>query len=78
MPTDLPNPVVPSGFSGASVVLFTGIGFCATSLTGTQVSGSDMFSAIRRNAGDTDFEFTINMVSANYKTYRMYIKYPIS
>jgi len=78
MPTDLPNPVVPTGFTGASTVLYIGTGQMATTLTATTASASDMFSSIRRNAGNTDFEFTINAVSAGYKVFRMSIEYPVA
>jgi len=78
MPSDLPNPLVPNGFTGASVVLFIGTGQASASLTTVTPSASDMYSAIRRNSGDNDFEFIINTASAAYISYRMYIKYPIS
>lgn len=78
MPSALPDPLVPTGFTGASVILFVGNGLAATNLTASGASASDMWSAIRRNAGDTDFEFIISATSANYKTFRMYIKYPVT
>jgi hypothetical protein len=78
MPTDLPDPVVPTGFTGASTVLYIGTGLMATTLTATNASASDMFSSLRRNSANTDFEFTINAVSAGYKVFRMTLEYPVA
>jgi hypothetical protein len=78
MPSDLPDPVVPTGFTGASVLLYIGTGQAAVGLTQTGASTSDMFSAIRRNASDTDFEFIISATSAGYRVFRMTIEYPVN
>jgi len=78
IPSDVPNPVVPTGFTGASVVLYTGNGHAGTGLTIATASSSDMFSFVRRNAGDTAFEFGISAVTASYRVFRMTLEYPVS
>jgi hypothetical protein len=77
MPSDLPDPVVPTGFTGASVLLYIGSGYMATTLTATGASTSDMYSAIRRNSANNDFEFMMGAASGSYRTFRMTIEYPV-
>jgi hypothetical protein len=79
MPSDVPNPVVPTGFSGASAILYIGSGnMVASSITSAGVSASDMYSYIARNSGDTAFEFGISGTSGGYKVFRMTLEYPTS
>jgi len=75
MPSDLPDPVTPTGFSGASAVLYTGIGLASNTPTAIVASTSDTPSFMRRNSGNTDWEFGIVCVSGSTRTYRLTIQY---
>jgi len=75
MPSDLPDPVTPTGFSGASAVLYTGIGLASNTPTAIVASTSDTPSFMRRNSGNTDWEFGIVCVSGSTRTYRVTIQY---
>jgi hypothetical protein len=78
MPSDLPDPITPTGFTGASTILYVGSGTMAIGLTQSGASASDMFSGMRRNSGNTDWEFFISGASAGYRTFRMTIDYPVA
>jgi len=75
MPSDLPDPVTPTGFSGASAVLYTGVGLASNTPTAIVASTSDTPSFMRRNSGNTDWEFGIVCVSGSTRTYRVTIQY---
>lgn len=77
-PSGMPTPIVPTGFTGASTILYVGDAVLSTNLTNAVVSGSDQFGAVRRNSGDTDFEFLMAGASGNYRTFRMTIVYPVA
>jgi len=78
IPSDMPDPVVPTGFTGASMVLYLGQGTMISTQTSIGVSASDMYSYLVRNAGDTDFEFGISATAGSYRVFRMTIEYPTS
>jgi hypothetical protein len=74
-PSDMPAPVVPDGLTGASIAIYVGIGNMSNSLTVPAASSSDMISYIRRNSGDTGWEFVITGVSATYRAFKLSITY---
>ncbi len=74
-PSDMPSPVVPTGFSGASVILYIGSAQVAIGLTASAVSSSDIYSALRRNSANTAFEFVANFASSSYSTFRLSLDY---
>jgi len=78
IPSDMPDPIVPTGFTGASMVLYLGQGTMISTQTSIGVSASDMYSYLVRNAGDTDFEFGISATAGSYRVFRMTIEYPTS
>ena len=78
IPSDMPAPVVPTGFTGANVILYTGDALLTNTLTNSTASVSDQFSALRRNAGDTAFEFIMSGASASYRSFRATIVYPVA
>lgn len=77
LPSEIPPPIVPIGFAGASVLLYIGSGNMANTLTGISASPSDIFAGIRRNLANTGFEFVICGQQFSYKTFRMTISYAI-
>tara|TARA_R110000868_G_scaffold154729_1_gene380864 strand:- start:13658 stop:17761 length:4104 start_codon:yes stop_codon:yes gene_type:complete len=54
LPSDMPAPLVPTGWTGASAYLYTGA--AATYTTATGINGNVATSYIRRNAANTAFE----------------------
>jgi len=77
LPSELPSPVVPTGFSGADVTLYIGSAFMGNTITSLTISSSDVFSGIRRNSSDTAYEFFIQGLANSYRAFRMTISYPI-
>jgi hypothetical protein len=72
--SDLPNPVIPTGLTGASVILYTGPGAIMTSTT--SANNGATAARIQRNSADTGFEFRIASVSISGKYATTTIIYP--
>jgi hypothetical protein len=61
-PADMPAPTVPTGFSGASVFIYKNLSVTSTTATSTTNIGG--YGGIRRNAGNTAFEFNYTYTTA--------------
>lgn len=72
-PTDLPNPVVPTGFTGASAILYYGAGGAATGTNAPFANNGKAY--LRRNAADTGWEFGIDTASVSAKTFYVTLTY---
>ena len=64
-PSDMPSPVEPTALTGASDHLYNGKGFISGSTSGSLVAAAQ--SEIRRNSGDTAYEFNIPFASSTVK-----------
>jgi hypothetical protein len=73
LPSDLPNPVKPTGFTGASERLYIGSGRLSTSDTGNLSTAGECF--LRANAADNGFEILISQASSNAKNAQITIEY---
>jgi hypothetical protein len=73
LPSGLPNPVRPTGFTGASERLYIGSGRLSTTDTGNLSNAGECF--LRTNAGDSGFEILISQASGNYKNVQLTIEY---
>jgi hypothetical protein len=73
LPSGLPNPIRPTGFTGASERLYIGSGRLSTSDTGNLSNAGECF--LRTNAGDNGFEILISQASGNYKNVQLTIEY---
>lgn len=65
LPTDMPNPQVKTGFTGASTVLYRAVG---AMMTATSTVGSGVIGSLRRNAANNGFEFNITTGSSTVST----------
>jgi len=74
-PSDMPTPIFPTGLSGASVVAYSGQGHASNATTGVGASASDMPCFIRRNSGDTAWEFVLSATSGSYLTFKINVTY---
>lgn len=72
-PTDLPDPVAPSGFSAASSIMYYGAGGAATSATTVVVNQNKGY--MRVNAGATGYEFGIDTASSSAKAFWCEVTY---
>lgn len=52
LPNDMPNAIIPTGLTGASVILYVGTALIST---GTTTGNSNILSTLRRNAADNGF-----------------------
>jgi hypothetical protein len=73
LPSGLPDPVRPTGFTGASERLYIGSGRLAPSDTGVLTTGGECF--IRRNSADNGFELVISQTAGNHKIAQLTIEY---
>ena len=63
LPSDMPAPYIPSGFSGASAILYIGVGNFNTSLTTAATASYKAF--IRRNSANNGFEVFVTGTGVN-------------
>jgi hypothetical protein len=73
LPSDLPNPIKPTGFTGASERLYIGSGRLSTSDTGNLSTAGECF--LRTNSADNGFEILISQASSNAKNAQITIEY---
>jgi hypothetical protein len=73
LPSGLPDPVRPTGFTGASERLYIGSGRLAPSDTGVLTTGGECF--VRRNSADNGFELVISQTAGNHKIAQLTIEY---
>jgi hypothetical protein len=73
LPSDLPNPIKPTGFDGASERLYIGSGRLASSDSGALASTNECF--LRSNSGNNGFEIVIQQSSLNAKVAQLTIEY---
>jgi hypothetical protein len=73
LPSGLPDPIRPTGFTGASERLYIGSGRLAPSDTGVLTTGGECF--IRRNSADNGFELVISQTAGNHKIAQLTIEY---
>lgn len=64
LPSDMPNPFEQSGLTAASAQLYPAFGRAANGATATMVTNAT--SALRRNSGDTAYEFFTVLASGTY------------
>lgn len=62
LPTDLPTPLSPTGFTGASDILYYGIGMFNTTTTTVATTARNTF--LKRNSTNTGYEFIITAGTA--------------
>jgi predicted RecA/RadA family phage recombinase len=72
LPSGAPTPIIPSGLSGNSSVLYPCAGHMSLNLT---ISANGPRSALRTNSTNTGFELTINQASANYRYAELTVTY---
>lgn len=68
-PTEFPTPAIPSGFTGASVYIFPGIGRVITTPSGTVSATQAVW--IQRNSGDNGFNIFSQFASGSYRTFHI-------
>lgn len=64
-PSDMPSPVEPTGFNAASDQLYKTMWQFASTKTGTNNTGANL-GVLRRNSGDTAYEFNTVVASGTY------------
>ncbi len=77
LPTDMPDPVIPTGLTGANVYLYIGSGYITTAIS-TQNTALYQAAYIRRNAADNGFNIIINYagtIAAKYATATLIYNY---
>lgn len=71
-PTDMPDPIAPSGWTGAAAIVAFGVGSANTGITGAATNSRGY---MRRNAANTGWEFNIDCPSGAYKAFAITITY---
>lgn len=81
LPSDMPDPVIPTGFIGSNRVLYTGVGSAyQTDSSITQTAGAQTMSLMRRNGSSEPdgyhflIPYTIDALSP-FKVFRMTLQY---
>jgi len=62
LPTDLPTPASPTGFTGASDILYYGVGMFNTSTT--TIATTPRTVLLRRNSANNGYEFLLTTGTA--------------
>ena len=81
MPTDLPTPVIPTGFTGSDRVIYTGVGSSYTTDSSiTQTAGTQTVSLMRANSSSepAGYHFIIPYTieaGSPFKVFRMTLQY---
>jgi hypothetical protein len=73
LPTDMPAPFVPNGYSAASNILYTGAAFAQTNTTGAGAAAHRSF--IRINSASNGYDVVVSMTSVGVKSCWITIQY---